>query len=690
MWILRWLLRGGGFDNFVSELGFSSASVAQALGVMPMNRGRRRKFRVEEIHEAMTRELAALEANRTQWVLPEPLRSNIERLASVVSFSQVECKILAFALQIHGVSGMTEAVKALGAVSRAKLPRVLASIFEVGHNDIRKALRSDGALHSCGLVQMSAPSSLSWDLNESLDFLSGDFVDVMLNGRAEPIKLLAGRVQQAPAPTLELDAFDQTVPALRQIVLPILRGATDSQRKGVNFLFIGPPGLGKSEAARMLASEVGAMAYEVASEDTDGNELTGSARIRAMKAGQLLLRGSRALMIFDEASDAFITREGLAWTSHRDMPRKAFLNQALEDNHIPGIWISNSPPTDPAVLRRFAGVFEFTAPREEVRRTMLTQLFSSTISEQTVRSFARSPNLSTAVVRSACAAVEGAGDFLGADDRNRTVHALVAAQLRVGFGERLPPLSSDDSGSAEDYDPALVNADHDLEALAASLETKRCGRILLAGPPGCGKTGFAAWTARRLGAPLQIVRMSSLLDMYVGETEKAIAAAFEKASQDGAVLCFDEIEGLLRPRSRAERSHEVTRVGELLVALERFEGVLIASTNLFDEHNIEPAALRRFDLIVEMKSSTPEQLMTLLSRTAHALCLPEPSEKDFKRIRSLDLTPGDFATVKQRARLLPFASPGALVDALEKTSCRKQPDGGKRAIGFTARVIAGT
>lgn len=63
---------------------------------------------------------------------------------------------------------------------------------------------------------------------------------------------------------------------------------------------------------------------------------------------------------------------------------------------------------------------------------------------------------------------------------------------------------------------------------------------------------------------------------------------------------------------------------------------------------------------------------------------------DFQRVRTLDLTPGDFHTMRQRARLLPFASTTALVEALEKTSCRKQPGGGKRAIGFTARVIAGT
>lgn len=73
---------------------------------------------------------------------------------------------------------------------------------------------------------------------------------------------------------------------------------------------------------------------------------------------------------------------------------------------------------------------------------------------------------------------------------------------------------------------------------------------------------------------------------------------------------------------------------ELLVALERFEGVLIASTNLFDEHHIEPAALRRFDLIVQMRSATPEQLMELLRRCARELGLGAPSDPDFQPVRT--------------------------------------------------------
>ncbi len=184
--------------------------------------------------------------------------------------------------------------------------------------------------------------------------------------------------------------------------------------------------------------------------------------------------------------------------------------------------------------------------------------------------------------------------------------------------------------------------------------------------------------------------MSSLLTAFVGDTEKAISAAFERAESDNAVLCFDEIEGLLRPRSRAERSYELTQVDELLVALERFNGVLITSTNLFDENHIEPAALRRFDLIVQMKSATADQLMGLLRRYSGELGLDAPSDQDVQRVRTLDLTPGDFHTMRQRARLPPFASTTALAEALEKTSCRKQPGGERRAIGFTARVLAGT
>ena len=141
---------------------------------------------------------------------------------------------------------------------------------------------------------------------------------------------------------------------------------------------------------------------------------------------------------------------------------------------------------------------------------------------------------------------------------------------------------------------------------------------------------------------------------------------------------------MLFPRNRAERTFEITQVNQLLVSLEKFQGVLIASTNLFGERAIDQAALRRFDLLVTLKACLPEQLRLQLAGLAAHLFLPAPSAQEMARVSRLELTPGDFAAFRQRARLMPFDSVSALVTGLEQYHAQKNPALVRRSIGFTA------
>ena len=74
---------------------------------------------------------------------------------------------------------------------------------------------------------------------------------------------------------------------------------------------------------------------------------------------------------------------------------------------------------------------------------------------------------------------------------------------------------------------------------------------------------------------------------------KNLAKAFQEAEDLQAILLLDEVDGLLQDRRQATRSWEVSQVNEFLVQLESFNGVVVATTNRFDE--LDQAALRRFD-----------------------------------------------------------------------------------------------
>jgi ATP-dependent 26S proteasome regulatory subunit len=115
--------------------------------------------------------------------------------------------------------------------------------------------------------------------------------------------------------------------------------------------------------------------------------------------------------------------------------------------------------------------------------------------------------------------------------------------------------------------------------------------------------------------------------------------------------------------------------------MESFPGVFIASTNLMD--NLDPAALRRFDIKVKFGYLTMEQAWCLLERYCAVLGLSKPSnELRLRLARLTQLTPGDFALVARQQGFRPLQSALALVAALDG-EC-KLKGSGKLPIGFVA------
>jgi transitional endoplasmic reticulum ATPase len=101
------------------------------------------------------------------------------------------------------------------------------------------------------------------------------------------------------------------------------------------------------------------------------------------------------------------------------------------------------------------------------------------------------------------------------------------------------------------YDPAVLNADVDLVALATGPGRGGLARLCLYGPPGTGRSAFVRWLARQLEMPLLLRTASDLIPEWVGDSEKAIAAAFRQAGREGALSMLDEVDSSLRDRDGA-------------------------------------------------------------------------------------------------------------------------------------------
>ncbi len=141
-------------------------------------------------------------------------------------------------------------------------------------------------------------------------------------------------------------------------------------------------------------------------------------------------------------------------------------------------------------------------------------------------------------------------------------------------------------------------------------------RLLLWGPPGCGKTLTARYLAQQLGLPLGIVRLSATISMYLGETSARIQAAFDAASHTPMVLFFDEADAVAKDRDDSNDVGELKRVvNSLLQAIDGFDdarSLVVAASN--HQYLLDDAAWRRFDAIIQFPLPGPAERDTHMQR----------------------------------------------------------------------------
>lgn len=125
-------------------------------------------------------------------------------------------------------------------------------------------------------------------------------------------------------------------------------------------------------------------------------------------------------------------------------------------------------------------------------------------------------------------------------------------------------------------------------------------RLLLTGPPGCGKTLTASALAGELGMPLFVVRLDGLITKFMGETAAKLRLIFEAMERTRAVYLFDEFDSIGTDRGQGSDVGEIRRVlNSFLMFIERYRGtsLVVAATN--HPQSLDPALFRRFDDLLE-------------------------------------------------------------------------------------------
>ena len=139
---------------------------------------------------------------------------------------------------------------------------------------------------------------------------------------------------------------------------------------------------------------------------------------------------------------------------------------------------------------------------------------------------------------------------------------------------------------------------------------------LFAGPSGTGKTMAAEVLAGELGLDLYTVDLATVVDKYVGETEKNLDRIFAEAERVNGVILFDEADALFGKRSEVSDAHDRyanVEVAYLLQRMELFDGIAILATNL--RANLDEAFTRRLDSLVDFPEPEEEYRRQLWERS---------------------------------------------------------------------------
>ncbi|KAF0284723.1 AAA family ATPase [Spiribacter roseus] len=574
----------------------------------------------------------------------DPLNDVAKLLASVLLLDEVERRLLLF-VDLLGGSGAFRQLCREGANESVGVNfERLSLLLELPVESVRHALRPAGKLRRLALLKISDHADLE-------DFLKPGEVakQAMAHAPRDEDELLAIFLEPLDSAEVELDAFPhlhRQASTLREV----LRQAAATDEPGVNALFYGAPGTGKTELAKAVSASLGFAAFSVRTTNAEGEPLGREGRLGGYHMAQMMLQDADArLLIFDEMEDLQSTDELMlaGLTGYAPSQDKGWLNRILESNPVPTIWITNRVRSlDPAARRRFLVPIEFRTPPERVRRQIAERMLkdtdvSSPVIDEIVDDVAITPALLDNARRVA---------RLCPTDDPDTLFRNTLADMRQALHGRSQP-SRRSANTTIDLRLLNIEGTNSPELVIEGIRRSGQGRLCLYGKPGTGKTQFAEILAASLERELRIAPASAVLSPYVGETEQNLAELFEGADPEHTVILLDEVDSFLANRSNAQRNWERTQVNELLQQMERFSGVFIAATNLME--GLDPAALRRFDFKLLFEALTREQRQRVFAQEALADVDTPVPETSARLLNEMDgLTLGDIANVRRQQRVL--------------------------------------
>ena len=633
-------------------------------------------FYLDEYAKDQPKDLISLLAVTGDW-LTQALKKhstlvekNIDALAGLLQLNKAERALLLYGTLARYQRDLRSILVEFKVNNAPEAYAAIADLAGVNASEVGEALRSGSRLERIGLVENLISEHNITDLADLMK-VSEKLPPVLMREYRDQAELMAVFTRPSSKSGLTMADFS-FVNDEAQVLCALLRHAVARKEAGINILLYGPPGTGKTELAKVVAQAANLELFEVEYADRDGNSLSGRDRYRSLQIVQVFLKGSaQAALLFDEVEDVFppISSEAAQLLARADqiaapasgsVSGKAWVNQILESNTVPTIWVTNRiEQIDPAFRRRFAYHLELKSPPPGAREGLVRKTLEGVpVSEQFVERLAARKGLTPAQIRTAVrfAGLVGAPPQAGgtAALTHFAPEQLIERQLRnsdhaLGNHADHNPARP----MATQYDLSMLNVECRFEVprIVQALQARGHGSLCFYGPPGTGKTALGEHIAQALGKTLLVKQASDLMRKYVGETEQQMAAMFREAESEKAVLLLDEADSFLQDRRGAQRTYEVTEVNEMLQGMELYKGIFICTTNLLDR--LDQAALRRFTFKIRFKPLSGEQRETMFRVEALGGDDASFTSEIRHRLGLMEqLCPGDFAAVKRQALIL--------------------------------------
>ena len=637
-------------------------------------------FYLDEYAKDQPKDLLAVLAVTRDW-LAQTLKKqstlvekNIDALAGLLQLNQAERALLLYGTLARYQRELRSVLVEFKVSNAPEAYAVIAEVAGVNPTEVGEALRAGSRLERIGLVDNLISEHNITDLADLMK-VSEKLPPVLMRQYRDQSELMA--VFTRPSAKSHLTPGDFAfVDEDAQMLCALLHNAVTRKEAGVNVLLYGPPGTGKTELAKVVAQMAGLDLFEVEYADRDGNSLSGRDRYRSLQIAQVFLKGSaQAALLFDEVEDVFppisteaaqllARAEQVAVPASGSVSGKAWVNQILESNPVPTIWVTNRiEQIDPAFRRRFAYHLELKSPAPGAREGLVRKTLEGVpVSDAFVARLTARKGLTPAQIRTAVRFAGLVGETApqavrapeAAETEARRVESLIERQLHnadLALGNRDGRAVARRMVTQYQLDMLNLESRYEVTRMVQALQARGHGTLCFYGPPGTGKTALAEHIANVLGGPLMVRQASDIMSKFIGETEQNMAAMFAEAESENALLLLDEADSFLQDRRGAQRTYEVTEVNEMLQGMERFNGIFICTTNLLER--IDQAALRRFTFKIRFKPLTAVQREAMFVTEVLGGDAARLGGDLRVRLAVLDqLCLGDFAAVRRQAVIL--------------------------------------